>query len=83
MRSGNHRTGEAELAIRATIDRVLVQYGYVNDPAVDGQDAPQPHKRLETIPEEVDLELYAEADEDIANTEVVPEEGPEYANALA
>jgi len=73
----------AELAIRATIDRVLMQYGYVNDPAVEGQDAPEPRKRLEIIPEEVDLELYAEADEDIANTEVVPEEGPEYANALA
>ncbi len=73
----------AELAIRATIDRVLMQYGYVNAPAVEGQDAPERRKRLEIIPEEVDLELYAEADEDIANTEVVPEEGPEYANALA
>lgn len=46
----------AELAIRATIDRLFVQYGYVNELG---------------------------ADEDGAHTEVVPDEEPEYENALA
>jgi hypothetical protein len=50
----------AELAIRATIDRLLVQYGYVNDPAVEALDAPQTRKRLEIIPDEIDLEPYPE-----------------------
>jgi hypothetical protein len=74
----------AELAIRATIDRLLVQYGYVNDPAgPEFQDSPQPRKRLEIIPDEIDLEPYPGADEDVTRTEVVPEEEPEYENALA
>src|ERR1019366_2215009 len=58
----------AELAIRATIDRLLVQYGYVNDPAgPEFQDSPQPRKRLEIIPDEIDLEPYPGADEDVTH----------------